>query len=867
MGTLRCSTLFWLGVVFAAFIPTIAYPNEPLGPIVSRAQQAAAEGRFSEAERLLREQIREPHTPIIDEPAVQLEILRRIRLDFALTEGLLLEELRERIPDVTLADVASWREQGVLQHRIIDGEVCYFNNAVGNLFRACPEAKARCRETVAVPRTFDVPAHVAKLVAEGEETGQSLVHPVKHRIRYTLRVKNDHPRLKKGATVRCWLPFPQEYRQQGQVKLLSASPPGPILAPKDSPQRTVYFEQVIDDPTVPPQFTAEFEFVTSAYVPHLDASKVTPYDKASDLYEKFIHERPPHIVFTPKVKQLVKEIVGEEKNPLEKARNIFRWVSQEIRWCSEMEYSTIRNLSAKGIAAREGDCGVQGMAFITLCRAAGVPARWQSGWQTKPDRSNMHDWAEFYVEPWGWLPADASYGLQEHEDVRVREFFCGHMDPYRLIVNLDYARELNPPKASFRSEPNDFQRGEIEIDGHNLYFDEWEREIAVRTMPLDGGMARLEEALDAAVPKQLKAGGVSGAVLLVGRRTEMGYETWQKAYGLKRIKPEPALMPVDAVFDMASMTKPIATGTSLMILVEKGRVALDDLVARYLPEFDTDEKRSVTVGQLMTHMSGMPPYVGAAQRKPIEEKAGFPCRDAIREYIRNLPLAEKPGKVKIYSCLNAILCEEIVREVSGRSLDTFAAEHVFKPLAMEETGFKPGPALRLRCVPSTRETWADSADGFLQGQVHDPLAAMQGGVSGNAGLFSTAADLSRFAQMMLNGGELGGVRILKQETIHDMTRVQNPGAVNQNGRPDRRGLLWDLYVPDPGDQGVDAIFAYGHTGYSGTAIRIYPEKGIYVIALTNRVHPDDTGKVAEIRRTIWETVGTVLMDTPAFETR
>ena len=118
-----------------------------------------------------------------------------------------------------------------------------------------------------------------------------------------------------------------------------------------------------------------------------------------------------------------------------------------------MEYSTIANLSAKGIAAREGDCGVQGMSFVTLCRAAGVPARWQSGWQTKPDRWNMHDWSEFYVEPWGWLPADASYGLQEHEDVRVREFFCGNLDPYRLIVNLDYGRELHPPKHSFRSEP------------------------------------------------------------------------------------------------------------------------------------------------------------------------------------------------------------------------------------------------------------------------------------------------------------------------------------------------------------------------------------------------------------------------------
>jgi CubicO group peptidase (beta-lactamase class C family) len=831
---------------------------------LAQARQAAAEGRFSEAETLLREHLANPDGPVVDELAVELEILQRIRLDYSLTPDEVLAQLQVSIPDVTADDMEAWREQGVLQHRMIDGQVRYFDRAVGNLFRACPTANARCRKSVTAPRAFNVPGHLAKLVAEAEQTGQTQVHPVKHRVRYTLRVKEGHPRLHEGAKVRCWLPFPQEYRQQGQIKLISSEPAEADVAPKGCVQRTVYFEQVVDDPAEPPEFVAEFEFVTAAYVPQLDPSKVEPYDKADKLYQEYTAERAPHIVFTSEVKQLVTEIVGEEKNPLEKARRIFRWVSDEIRWVSEMEYSTIPNLSAKGIAAREGDCGVQGLAFVTLCRAAGVPARWQSGWQTKPDRWNMHDWSEFYVEPWGWLPADASNGLQEHEDVRVREFFCGHMDPYRLIVNLDYGRELHAPKHSFRSEPNDLQRGEIEIDGHNLYFDEWEREIDIQTMPMDGGMASLEEALDAVVPRELRAGKVSGAVILVGRRTKAGYETWEKVYGLKQMKPQPALMPVDAVFDMASMTKPIATGTSLMILVEQGRVALDDPVGKYLPEFNTVEKKGVTIRQLMTHMSGMSPYVGAAQRKPLEEKAGFPCPDDIRGYIRNLPLSRKPGEVKVYSCLNAILCEEVIREVSGQTLDVFSAKNVFKPLGMDESGFNPAQALCSRCVPSTREDWAENADGFLQGQVHDPLAAMQGGVSGNAGLFSTVADLSRYAQMMLNGGELDGVRILKEDTIREMTRIQNPGAVNTSGKPDRRGLLWDLYVPDPGDTGVDTIFAYGHTGYTGTAIRIYPEQGVYVIALTNRVHPDDTSSVGGIRQAVWDAVGAVLMETPAF---
>jgi CubicO group peptidase (beta-lactamase class C family) len=257
----------------------------------------------------------------------------------------------------------------------------------------------------------------------------------------------------------------------------------------------------------------------------------------------------------------------------------------------------------------------------------------------------------------------------------------------------------------------------------------------------------------------------------------------------------------------------------------------------------------------------MPPYLGAAERKAIEKEAGFPCPAEIRQCIRELPLAAAPGETMVYSCLNAILCAEVIQTVTGKSLDRFAAEHVFKPLGMRDSGFNPNPTRLARCVRSTREKHGKGPDGFLLGQVHDPLAAMQGGVSGNAGFFSTVADVSRFAQMLLNGGELDGARILRQQTIRDMTRIQNPGAVNKSGDPDRRGLLWDLYVPDPDDTGVNALFAFGHTGYTGTAIRVYPKQGVYIIALTNRVHPDDTSKVTGIRRRVWETVGAVLMDT------
>jgi transglutaminase-like putative cysteine protease len=191
----------------------------------------------------------------------------------------------------------------------------------------------------------------------------------------------------------------------------------------------------------------------------------------------YLAERAPHILFTPELKETVAKVVGDENNPLARARKIFHYVDSKVRYCAEEEYCLIPSFSQKALTAQRGDCGLQGILFVTMCRAAGIPARWQSGWETKPVGWNMHDWAEFYVEPWGWLPADPSYGLQKSDRADVREFYFGHQDSYRMIVNLDYGSPLAPAKKSFRSEPADFQRGEVEIDGRNLYFDEWDHEI------------------------------------------------------------------------------------------------------------------------------------------------------------------------------------------------------------------------------------------------------------------------------------------------------------------------------------------------------------------------------------------------------
>ncbi len=443
-------------------------------------------GEYAKAEALLQAQVEDPTVPITSDAAVQLETIRRMRREFPLSKAEVLNQVRETIPDATAEDIERWTESGDLHHRVIDGELRYFRRGASNLPRLNDDAKRRrdaaleARGEKPKPR-FDLPGVIREVYAKRERTGADEVYPVHHHVTYTVTVKDSCDRVVPGATVRAWLPFPQEYRQQSQVRLVSSSPEVKHIAPNGSPHRTVYFEETIGADAKPPELAVEFDFVTAAYCPDLDPAAVKPYDQGGETYRQYTAERLPHIALTSEVRQLAASIVGDETNPLRKAQRLFTWVSKNITWIGEMEYGAVPSLSLKGLTMRCGDCGVQNISFVTLCRAVGVPARWQSGFGTKPGEENMHDWAEFYVEPWGWLPVDASYGLQKSDDPKVRDFFCGHMDPYRLIVNLDYARPLDPPATSLRAEPNDFQRGEIEIDGHNLYFDDWRWDLKVET--------------------------------------------------------------------------------------------------------------------------------------------------------------------------------------------------------------------------------------------------------------------------------------------------------------------------------------------------------------------------------------------------
>ncbi|MBI4579315.1 MAG: transglutaminase domain-containing protein [Planctomycetes bacterium] len=492
------------------FVVLGAEENPPTGasrawtstdPVVTKARELVEAGSLKQAEAVLAEAATADDAEGNLAREEMVETIRRIRREYALTLDGLVAKLARSIPDVTAADVERWRADGGVQYRQLDGEICYFIREPSNIFRFCPEAKRR-RDEHAAKDAPDKPAsltpeqklheHLKQVIAAAKETGKVEVVPIRHRVTYKLTVKPNRPGAKAGSLLRCWLPYPQEYRQQKTVRLIGTSPPNYTMAPNamqdgrlTGPRhRTLYFEQRIADPAVPSAFEAQFEYVSYAYYPKLDDADAKA--DVSKVDPAYLAERPPHIAFSPELRATVTRVVADERNPLAKARRIFHFISDEIRYCAEQEYPIVPSFTHEALATKRGDCGIQAALFIAMCRAAGIPARWQSGWESKPDEWNMHDWAEMYIEPWGWLPVDPSYGVQKSDDPEVREFYLGHQDAYRMIVNLDYGWPLTPPKPSLRSEPADFQRGEVELDGRNLYFDDWTYDMTFECQPVGG---------------------------------------------------------------------------------------------------------------------------------------------------------------------------------------------------------------------------------------------------------------------------------------------------------------------------------------------------------------------------------------------
>jgi uncharacterized protein YbbC (DUF1343 family) len=349
-----------------------------------------------------------------------------------------------------------------------------------------------------------------------------------------------------------------------------------------------------------------------------------------------------------------------------------------------------------------------------------------------------------------------------------------------------------------------------------------------------GQLAQIADAVEEAV----REGKTPGAVVLIGSQGEIVY---RRAFGYRVLEPKKIPMTEETVFDLASLTKAIATTTAVMQLAEQRKLDIDAPAGRYWPAFRRNGKGGITVRQLLTHYSGLRPDLSLRPRW-----SGY--EEAMAKIIAERPVLP-PGAGFIYSDINFEVLGELVRRVSGRPLDTYCAEHIFKPLGMKDTGFRPPLSLHNRIAPTQYHLGK-----LLCGEAHDPSCYHMGGVAGHAGLFSTADDLSIFAQMLLNGGKYQGIQILISETVNRMTTPQSPP-----GKKNLRGFGWDIEAPFVSNR--EELFpagAYGHLGYTGTALWIDPITDTYIIVLTNRVHPDGKGDVKKLRAKIRKVVSDAL---------
>ena len=329
--------------------------------------------------------------------------------------------------------------------------------------------------------------------------------------------------------------------------------------------------------------------------------------------------------------------------------------------------------------------------------------------------------------------------------------------------------------------------------------------------------------IDHVVLRGISAGGYPGAAVVVGRR---GAAVVEKGFGrLSWESTSPAVSPDRTIYDLASLTKVVGTTSALMILYDEGKIHLDDPASKFIPEFSGGMKDQVTIRMLLEHRSGLP------AGRDLWRIAHSPAE--AREAVIETPLVCPPNQCYEYSDLGADMLGFIVEAAAGEPMDQFLHDHVFVPLGMNDTFFRPADSLKSRVAP----TEVAPPRGYpLQGEVHDENAFALGGVAGHAGLFSTAADLSIFAQMMLNGGEYNGVRIAADSTV----------ALFTTRAAGTRALGWDTC----GGEGSCGQYlgedAYGHTGFTGTSMWIDPDRDMFVILLTNRVHEARAERPAKV---------------------
>jgi len=403
----------------------------------------------------------------------------RIKADFTITTNEIEVRLKKEFGEYSKNDRVTWEKNNWLEYRIIDGEKRYFKRAVSNLKLILQSRQSKQTESqsfVTDKLSLFCLEHSRKVLNESKSNGKPVL-PVNMKVTYQLTVDADA--VPDGKTVRCWLPWPREiHDRQRNVALIKTIPETYIIAPDTVEQRSIYLEQPASKGK-PVVFEIQYTYQASAQYFDLSQFKIFPYDTTSLIFRKHTGEQHPQIVFTNEIKKLSDSIVGGITNPSEKVRKLYYWINNHIIWTGALEYSIMPFIPGYVLTNRRGDCGMQTLLFMTMARYQKIPVKWQSGWMMHPKEVNLHDWCEVYYNGVGWVPLDMSFNLQNSAYLHEKEFYIGGIDAYRLIVNDAIGSKFIPEKKFPRSEPYDFQRGEVEWEGGNLYFNQWDYEMHV----------------------------------------------------------------------------------------------------------------------------------------------------------------------------------------------------------------------------------------------------------------------------------------------------------------------------------------------------------------------------------------------------
>ena len=411
--------------------------------------------------------------------AVQIDslnqIMTRIRKDFNITPEDGRKMIAERVPDVTDEQIARWKEKRQLEVMNIDGREWWFRKAIRNLWLLGDEFSAtEERQDDGYQRNHKY--YLEAMQCPADVNGVRDWRKVN--ITFTLDVHADV--IPAGETLRVWMPLPYENMRQRNIRFISGN--HPVTFSEGSKHHTVYMEAVAVKGQ-PTHF--EYTFCYDVAERHLCQQDVLallkPYDTESETYRRFTASEAPHMILSERIHKLALELVGDETNPVLQASKIYNWISGKFPWAGAREYSTLANIPEYVLLNNHGDCGQVALLYISLVRSLGIPARWESGWMIHPHEVNWHDWAETYFEGVGWVPTDPSFGRGVF-GTPMNDYFATGIDVYRMASNEGVGDKLSPPKKFIRSETVDFQPGEVEWKGGNLYYDCWKSHLTVNSI-------------------------------------------------------------------------------------------------------------------------------------------------------------------------------------------------------------------------------------------------------------------------------------------------------------------------------------------------------------------------------------------------